>query len=365
MRIGVNLLFLYEITGIGVYAKNILENLGKIDKNNQYIIFVNSETKNDVFYSFQNFKYVELPFKASNRLIRIFFEQIVLPFLCLRYKITVLFNPSIFNPFLCFCKKIIVFHDFDFLYDKKKSFKNFYLKLNLHSAFKSQKIVTISNYIKNETISRYPFLVSKVNMIYNGLPKINNFFLQNITNDTFNIEKPYIFYIGLILPRKNIENLIRAFKIFSEKHKNFNLVLAGRIVEGNNNVEKVIEELQLKNKIKFIGYVQEKEKVLLYTHSMCLAFLSIREGFGLPILEAQSLGVPVLASNMTSLPEVGGDGALYVDPYNVEEIAKKMEEIVFNEKLRKKLIQKGYENIKRFSWEKSANELLNLFSSIW
>jgi glycosyltransferase involved in cell wall biosynthesis len=158
--------------------------------------------------------------------------------------------------------------------------------------------------------------------------------------------------------------LIKAFYFFAKKHSGFELVLAGRIAKDLIDPYKIIAELNLQNKIRLIGYITEEEKSVLYKYAKAFVFVSTHEGFGFPILEAQSLGVPVLTSNTSSLPEIAGDGALFVNPFDIEEISKGMEKIVFDENLRKDLIQKGYENIKRFSWRKSAEELLEIFKEV-
>jgi glycosyltransferase involved in cell wall biosynthesis len=208
----------------------------------------------------------------------------------------------------------------------------------------------------------------KIKVIYPGVQKeisVNNWREGEEILKKFNVRKPYFFYIGLIIPRKNILNLLKAFKIVNKKYPHYRLILAGYLRPELLDIGDTIKELNLQGKVQYIGPVKEKEKVVLYKNSVALVFPSLHEGFGLPVLEAQSLGVPVLTSNVTALPEVAGEGALYVDPYNVEEIAKGMERIAFDENLRKDLIQKGYENIKRFSWGKAAKELLEVFKEVY
>ena len=367
MRIGINLLFLYEITGIGVYITNILENLGKIDQENQYIIFINQEIKNKICLYPHNFRYVKLPFKASNRLTRIFYEQIILPFLCLIYKIDVLFNPNIFNPLFSFCKEITVIYDLLPYLSKDKELRLKYIQFNIKNAIKkSDRIITISEFSKEEINQVFPKALSKISVIYGSVPPLPSldFTAEKEILQKFEIKKPYFFYIGLITPHKNIENLIKAFYFFSKKHPGFELVLAGRIAKDLIDPYKIIAELNLQNKVRLIGYITEEEKSVLYKYAKAFVFVSTHEGFGFPILEAQSLGVPVLTSNTSSLPEIAGDGALFVNPFDIEEISKGMEKIVFDENLRKDLIQKGYENIKRFSWRKAAEELLGIFKEV-
>lgn len=366
MNIGINLLFLYEMTGIGVYVKNLLKNLGEIDKEDKFFIFVSKTTPKEVFFNYENFKYIVLPVDANKRLVRIFFEQIILPILTLKCKLKVLFTPSIFHPIFSFCPQVITLHDVSFILDRKFNLKNLYFRLLLKSAKKAKTIIAISEFSKKEIIDFYKHKELPVSIVYEGIPYLPSVekIYDNKVLEKFKIKKPYLFYIGLVVPRKNIPNLLKAFKNFSEKYKEYSLILSGRIVKELINPENLIKELNLDEKVILTGIISDEEKVVLMKNASAFVFISTYEGFGLPILEAQSLGVPVLTSNVTALPEIGGEGALYVDPYNIEEIAKGMEEIIMNEDLRKKCIQKGYENLKRFSWEKAAEETLKILRKV-
>jgi glycosyltransferase involved in cell wall biosynthesis len=125
-----------------------------------------------------------------------------------------------------------------------------------------------------------------------------------------------------------------------------------------------VEEAGIKDRVIFTGFVTQEEKVALYKGSLSLFFCSLYEGFGLPVLESQSLGVPVITSSASSLPEVAGSGALYADPLDAENMAKRLETIVLNDKLRADLTQKGFENLNRFSWEKTAENLFSIFHGL-
>ncbi len=131
------------------------------------------------------------------------------------------------------------------------------------------------------------------------------------------------------------------------------------------DLEKEIKGNRLEGKVILTDTVSREEISSLYQKAKALTFPSFYEGFGLPVLESQSLGIPVLTSNTSSLPEVAGDGALFVDPYDVKDIAQGMEKIVLDEKLREDLIKKGFENIKRFSWEKAAKETLKVLKEAY
>ncbi len=141
------------------------------------------------------------------------------------------------------------------------------------------------------------------------------------------------------------------------------LVIAGRKDKRFLNLETAIKEAGIESSVILTDFISQEEKVALYKRAVALTFPSYYEGFGLPVLEAQSLGVPVLNSNVSSLPEVGGSGALYVDPRSPEDIAAGMKKMAYDRALREKLIAAGYENVKRFSWDKAAEKLISIFKT--
>jgi glycosyltransferase involved in cell wall biosynthesis len=367
MRIGINLLQFKEITGLAIYTQNILENFGKLDKEDEFFLFTNQIDLPELHFDFPNFHYIKLPVSPKKKFLWPFFEQIIFPLYLVKYKMDILFCPAILNPLISFCKKVTAIHDCMYLYDRRFAFKNLYMKFVTWLATKSSQVITISNFSKKEILSFFKVPDQKIKVIYHGVQKILSLSKEESEKilRKLNVRKPYFFYIGLIMPHKNILNLLNAFKILNKKYPDYRLILAGYLRPELLNLEDAIKKLNLQGKVQYVGPVEEKEKVVLYKNSLALVFPSFHEGFGLPVLEAQSLGVPVLTSNVTALPEAAGEGALYVDPYDVEEITRGMERIAFDENLRKDLIKKGYENIKRFSWENAAKELLKVFKEVY
>src|SRR4030042_2412620 len=276
-----------------------------------------------------------------------------------KYKIDLLFSPVPSAPFF-YKNKVVTIHDC--AYDRFPEFDNFLSKLYFRimyygAKYFSKKIITVSNFSKKELIELYRINPQKIEVIYEGLPKlpmIEESFVSK-TLKKFKIAKSYFMYIGNTRPRKNIIGLIKAFKLFLKKSgQNYFLVIAGKTDKRFLDLEKEVKKAGLENRTILTGFVTQEEKTALYKKTTALCFPSFYEGFGLPILEAQSLGVPVLTSNVASMPEIAGKGALIFSPYDINDIAQGVEKITFDEKLRQELIQKGFENIKRFSWEKSA-----------
>jgi len=366
MKIAINLIPFFSIQGIEIFSKNIILNLLKLKKDEQFFILA-TENLPDIF-DFSQPRIIKVKgIKSKSR--KAIYQQTLIYSLLKRYNIDVLFSPSPAAPFF-WKNKIVVIHDC--AYDRFEEFDNLlsktYFKVMFYGAkYFSRNIVTVSDFSKKELVELYKINPKKIEVIYEGVPEmeeVNEEEIQNTLN-RFKIDRTYFLYIGNWRPRKNLPGLIKAFKLFKEwSDLDYLLVIAGRIDKRFLDLEKEIEKNQLEGRVILTGFISQKEKTALYKNAKALVFPSFYEGFGLPVLEAQSLGIPVLTSNTSSLPEVAGEGALYVNPYRIEEIAQGMERICKDENLRQQLIQKGFENIKRFSWQKSAEKLLDLFYSL-
>ncbi len=369
MRIGINLLPYKEVSGIQIYIQNLFKNLGEINKDDDFFIFVGKNSLPNLKFNYENFHYVTTSIDSHRKIKRVLYEQMAYPFLIRKYNIDILFNLTVSGPVFWPGKKIITIHDC--AYDRFKESDTFqtqaYFKLMFYLTTKLfLKIITVSNFSKNEIVELYKINPDKIEVIYEGvpeLPEVNENFIEK-TLYKFNINKPYFLYIGSWRPRKNLPGLIKAFRLFREKGFDYLLVIGGRKDKRFLDLEREIKNNQLDRKVILTDTLSRKEIASFYKKAKALTFPSFYEGFGLPVLEAQSLGIPVLTSNNSSLPEVAGNAALYVNPYNVEEITNGMEKLAKDENLREDLIKKGFENIKRFSWEKAAKETLEVLRGV-
>lgn len=363
MKIAINLLPYRKLGGILIYAHNILKALGEIDRKNQYYLIGYKNLLSPLVFDFPNFHYIETSLNPFSGFQRVIVEQFTLPSLLKKNNIELLYNLSVSGPLFWRGKIISTIHDCSYRrYHQGRSLgailyleTMFYLSPRL-----SKKIIAVSEFTKQELIKIYKAAPQKIEVIHEAVPQLPN---PNISFETiqkkFGIEKPYFFWIGVSMPWKNISFLIEAFQKFSTRCPQFHLVLAGELTREEK------QKLQDAQRIIFLGKISDQEKVVLYQHSKGFVFPSLYEGFGLPVLEAQSLGVPVLTSNVASLPEVAGDGALFVNPYSIDDIVQGMYKIAMDKNLRKYLINKGYENVKRFSWEKAARQLIKVFEKVY
>lgn len=279
-------------------------------------------------------------------------------------------KPDLFlstDGFICLgakCKQLNVIHDINFFHHKKDlkwltgKYYNHFFPLFAKGA---DRVATVSEYSKNDISKNYNVPLSKIDVIYNG---INSFFKvisvdeQISTRAKFSNGKNYFVYVGSILPRKNLTNLIKAFSLFKkETHSDMKLVLAGRQYWGMEELYRTIKENGIENEVIFTGRLDDEDIAKVLGSAMALTFVPYYEGFGIPLIEAMQAQIPIITSNVTSLPEVAGNAALLVDPLNVNEIKDAMIKINNNEDLRKELIAKGNIQKEKFSWNKSADML--------
>ncbi|WP_022671151.1 glycosyltransferase family 4 protein [Hippea alviniae] len=285
-------------------------------------------------------------------------EQVDLPLYLKRIGSPLLVNLVNTAP-LFYKNKVVTIHDISWKHfpcSVSKKFYSFYNFLIPKIAKNSLLIFTVSEFSKNDISKNLNIDKDKVEVIYNAIAckfkRIDSIKKKNI-----------ILSVATLQPYKNMEGLIKSFILLKSKYsefKNYKLVLVGGI---NQKVFRNTGTLNLignKQNIVFTGYVSDNELVKWYNKAKLFVLVSKFEGFGIPPLEAMACGTPVIVSNVASLPEVCGDAAYYVDPYNVENIAKGMKTVLENESLQKELIQKGFKRVKMFSWEKSAQKIIGI-----
>ena len=338
-----------ETTGVQRFCIEISRKLKKLHKNNiQFVSPINIIYKDLA---------KELEIKIIGDKTGHLWEQIDLPKYLEQNNSPLLLNLANTAP-LFYKNKIVTIHDiayerFPESFDWK--FRLVY-KLLIPKIIKSSKhIFTVSEFSKSELIEFYKTKDSDISVVYNAVNKIFK-----------SVEKPfkykYILAVSSLNYQKNFHSLIKAFNLLEDK--NIKLYLVGGLNKNFAGLE-LLKDIENNKNIIFQGRVNDDELIKLYSNAKCFVFPSLYEGFGIPPLEAQACGCPVVCSNVASLPEVGGeDSVVYCDPYNIEDIKEKIELVLGDDKLQKELIQKGFENIKRFSWEKSAQKIINIIEGL-
>ena len=353
-------------TGTEWYSYFLIQELKKIDQKNNYLLYTNSPLKNGLEECPNNFseKLLSWPPLRLWTQIRLSYEMSKRP-------TDLLFVPAHALPLIHPKKSIVTIHDIGY-----ERFPKLYRKIDIwyhrfvvkFAAKYASKIITISEFSKKEICDFYKIPKEKVKVIYNGFDKRDYKVISDKTAiskelQKYKINQPYLFFIGRLEEKKNINNLLLAFEKFLYHKPNYQLVLVGRPGFGYEKFLKTIAEKKLESKVIMLGWLEQKEIPLLLSGAEIFVFPSLYEGFGIPVLEAMASGVPVCCSNAASLPEVAGDSALLFDPHSVDDIYGKLLYLSNNKLLQFNLKQKGLERVKFFSWEKCAKETLEVFEN--
>lgn len=239
-------------------------------------------------------------------------------------------------------------------------------------AGKSDRIITVSEFSKNDLVKTYGLPNEKIDVVFNAsdpefgpVPKER----QQEIREMYTDGKEYFVFIGGTYNRKNLVRLVQAFDIFKKQTgSNIRLLIVGKIVREGRHLLEVVENLDCNEDIIVAGRMDDGNELhVILGSALALTYVSVLEGFGLPLVEAMRAETPILTSNVTSIPEVVGDAALLADPFNINDIAQKMEMLVGNEQLRLDLISKGKKQVEKFDWELSEEafyrSILNSISS--
>ena len=279
-----------------------------------------------------------------------------------------LFVPAHVVPFLppaLLPPTVVTLHDIGYRYFPRAhtALQRLYLELSTRwSAAAAQQIIAVSRQTADDLQRFYGVPEAKIRVIHEApIPRTP---VQRAANgqDAAPLsvyQRPFVLYVGTIQPRKNLLRLIDAFARLTQQHQiGWDLVLVGRRGRLSQEYERHAATRGLSGRVHFPGYLPDTAVAALMEKALFFAFPSLFEGFGLPVLEAQTTGVPVMCAKNSALPEIAGDAALLVDPEDVDDIAAAMLRLSQDEALRQELIAKGYQNVKRFSWEKAARETL-------
>jgi glycosyltransferase involved in cell wall biosynthesis len=355
--------------GMGIYIINILKYMSEFDKENIYYLYSNIPDLNNIFPKQENFN-----FRLLNSKNYLHYEQVVLPIACKKDEVNILHSPSITSPIFLSkkIKRIITLHDVMFLQSLSEiplskifyqNLSRLYRILTIKStAKKCNHIFTDSKHSKSDIMNHLGISSDKIAIEYCG----NEHFSVNLEasfssiEEKFKIKKPYIFNIGGDAPTKNSEALINLFANAATL-SDINLVIAGFRNIKNSYIANKYKNLK---NVHFIPYATQEEIIGLYKNSELFIFPSTYEGFGIPLLEAMKCEVPIICSNVTSLPEIAGNAAILINPYNFNEIEDKILFLLENKVKQQELINNGLVQLKKFSWEKSAKNILKIYNKM-
>lgn len=350
--------------GNETYCQNIINNFNT-EQSKNIILFVNNDADlSKISFSGQIVKY-----KSHNAFIRNFVE---IPFMMKKYKLE-LMQTQYFIPFMRFCPVVTIIHDISFEHFKDIFTKKVYMMqkaLIPYAAKKSNRILTCSNYSKDDIADKYNINSNKIVLTYCAVS--DEFKRLNLSEneildirEKFKLPDKFILSVGNLQPRKNIKRLLEAFvKLKKEKDFDLKLVIVGKRAWMYDDIFSILKDNHLESEVILTDYVTNEELVKLYNLSQIFVYPSFFEGFGLPVLEAMSCGTPVATSNVSSLPEVVGDAGVMFDPFNVEEIAEAIWKLCSSLELRNKCISLGLKQCDKFSWKESSDIIYNTYMDV-
>lgn len=356
----------YRGTGIGTYTYELVNSLNSVDNKNDYLVFMPDNCKDSLNLN-RNFIQANITETAEGS----FWDVVNIPNILKDYKIDLYHVPQngIGLPVEKECPFLITLHDV-IPFKMPETVSKSYLKIfteNIPSIIeRCDGIVTVSDYSKKDIVETLNFPEEKIFVTYLAnediyIP-IDKILSRYIIKKNYSITDKYILYVGGFSPRKNILGLIEAFSILMEKyHENIKLVIAGRKGSSYETYKSRAEELNIDDKVLFPGFIALDDLPYLYNASELFIYPSFYEGFGLPPIEAMACGVPVIASDTTSIPEIAGDSARLIDPQNTSDMAEAMLNVLQDENLRNDLIQKGLKRSRQLSWKNTARQMLNVY----
>lgn len=359
MLIGIHsqAVFKKEKTGVEKYAHQLIKNIAMLpgSKEHRFVLYSDNYRAGNI----------DLPENFSVKVLRspYLWTQFRLALYMLFKKPKALFIPAHVLPALSHPKNsTVMIHDiaFEFFPQAYPDFHRKYLRFTTKHALKrAKKIIVPSKSTADDLAKFYEVDMSKVFVVHHGgIDKEAEKFSKE------QLEFPYFLYIGRLELKKNILGILKAFDLFKGAYKSAHkLVLVGNFGFGKEKIKEAIAKHRYKNDIVLTGWVDDVNKDYLLSNADMFLFPSLYEGFGLPILEAQAFGVPLITSCISSMPEVAGKGAILVNPHNSEEMADAMIRIMSDENLKNDLMTKGRENLKRFSWKDCARETLEIIVS--
>lgn len=371
MKIGINTRYIQNRqTGIENYTLNLLLNLKKVDKDNEYVLFFGSDKAVPLEITECGFNYDVCKIPTRNQLTKVIWSHFYLPLQIKRLKLDLFHEPLFIAPIFKSSPTVVTVYDLAFIHvpDCFPYRAKFYFKALLAKSLKSSdRVIAISVSTKNDIVENFGISPNKIDIVYPGIDEAFKLIGDKEILEAVRVKyglDDFVLAVSLISPRKNIIRLIKAFGLLkAEGGGNHKLVIVGGNGWGYEEAHLQVRRSGLEGEVKFLGYVPKKDLVCLYNLAKAFVYPSLYEGFGMPVLEAMACGCPVAASNVSSVPEACGDAALFFDPYSIEGISSVTSRLLRENDLRHKCIQNGFKQIGKFSWKKAAETTVNIYKN--
>lgn len=367
MKIAVNTRFLIKdrLEGIGWFTYEHLKRIVAAHPEHEfYFLFDRAFDKEFIFAP--NVHPVIVRPRASYPLLWITWFEWALPRAIRKINPDIFVSPDGFLSLKLDIPQVIAIHDINFYHRSQDIayIEGWYLKHYFPKfASKAQRIVTVSEYTKQDIVSSFAVSANKIDVVYNGAHENYRVLTdeeQNGTKARYSMGSEYFLFVGAQHPRKNIDGLLKAFNLFKTTFQtDHKLIIVGEKKFLSQQVEDTYKAMEYKNEVLFTGRLSSEDIALVMGSALALVFIPFFEGFGIPMAEAMYAEIPIIASNTTSMPEVAGDAAIYVDPTDLNTIVEAMNRMASNADLRTQLIENGRKRRVAYNWDVSAKALWN------
>lgn len=374
MRVGIEAqrLFREKKHGMDIVALELIRHLRTCETELEFVVFVKKGSDNKCLSGISGIKIVTLP-NAPYPI----WEQLILPWAVKKYKVNLLHCTANTAPIFVSVPLLVTLHDIIYLENKTGSSTSFYQRFgNRYRAWlvpkivrKAVGIITVSNFEKKNIDAFFKFESNFVRCIYNGVGahffRINNQVQLNSSAKKYNLPDQFVFFIGNTDPKKNVIGVLKAMHLLKQAgNLHFKLVMPDINLQYIQSLLSSIKANELIQHIQILPYVPNQELPVILNQAKVFLYPSLRESFGIPMLEAMKCGVPVIASNTSSMPEVAADAALFINPTDPKSIADAILQLMNNDKLQQQLVHNGLARAAHFSWKQNAAETIQLYEYV-
>ncbi len=375
MRIGIEgqRLFRQKKHGMDMVALELVRNLQEIDQTNEYFIFIKKD-EDPCLESSENFHIVELESKPYP-----LWEQKILPAAARKAGCEILHCTSNTAPIFTSIPMVVTIHDIIYMESIslfRKGSSSYQRFGNMYRSFivpmvvkKCRKVITVSEFEKKRISSFFKIDDSRIKAIYNGVSfhfrPVNDPSVFESLRARYKLPDKFVFFFGNTDPKKNTIGVLRALSLFNKRsEEKLHLVMLDFDRQALNKLIDEVGDSSLNNYITLTGYIPNSELPGIYSMSSVFLYPSLRESFGIPMLEAMACGTPVITSNTSSMPEVAGNAAIFIDPFKPEQITDAMFKLLSDQELRSNLVSEGYIQSGKFTWKNMAMQMLEVYSEI-
>ena len=372
LKIAVNtrLLLKDKLEGIGWFSYEILKRVVQNHPEHQFLFIFDRPYDSDFVFA-DNVEAIVVGPQARHPFLYLIWFEFSIPRILKKHKVDLFLSPDSYLSLRTSIPSVTVIHDLNFEYYPKDLL--FFARLYNKTMFprfarKAKRVISVSEYSKEDIHKLYGIPKEQIDVVYNAA---NERFKALDSTEIVEARKeysdgmPYFVYVGALNPRKNLVNLLKAFdKLCEAEGPNAKMIVVGNKMYRTQAIDDTYEKMKFKDQVVFLGHLKTEDLNRIYGGALALAYVSYFEGFGIPIVEAFRSHCPVITSNVTSMPEVAGDAALLVDPFSVDEISTALSRILNEDDLRKQLIEKGCQQVKKFSWDLSAEKMWESLSQV-